>query len=148
VSFLPRAVIGAAPALFLLVAGALLIQKYRPDQKSTAEDTESAVRPTADDEETLHRTALKQETAIDLLDGRLTMAEAVERFHECSATSSRSLDSLRDQYVGANENEKIVHQVLSFARIHALRNPDRYGHTFARLEAEARALSSVAPTAQ
>jgi hypothetical protein len=148
VSFLPRAVIGAAPALFLLVAGALLIQKYRPDQKPSAGEPVTAIRPTVDDEETQHLTALKQETILDLLDGRLTLVEAVERFHECSATSSRSLDFLRDRFAGASEEEKVINQVMAFARNYALRNPGRYSHTFARLEAEAYALAGVVPTAQ
>ena len=48
-SFLPRAIIGAAPALFLLVAGAVLIQKYRPDRTPTADDAAVAMQPTPDE---------------------------------------------------------------------------------------------------
>ena len=146
-SFLPRAVIGVAPALFLLVAGALLIQKYRPDAKSDAEVADPGVPLTADDEERMHLAVLKQETAVDVLDGRLTLAHAASRFLHWSTTSPRSIDYLRDHYVGATEEEKAVNQVISYARIHASRNAGRYTEAFARLEAEAGLLGGSLPTA-
>jgi hypothetical protein len=89
------------------------------------------------DEERLHRVALKQETAIDLLNGRLTFDEAVMQFIEISAGDEDP--SLRVHGSSLTDRERMIQQVIAHVRSHATHNRGRYDVELARIEAEANA---------
>jgi predicted component of type VI protein secretion system len=104
---------------------------------------EVMVSPSAEDQERLHRVALKLETVDDLMDRRITLAEAVERFEALDA-APEALSNIRASLGGNTDAERTLNQVLSFARVRASQQPKRYNAALARLEAEAR--SPAAPT--
>jgi hypothetical protein len=147
----PRALLGVAPAL-IVVAGSLALARHHeresPSDEALARQplSERVSFPTADDEARLHRVALKQETADDLLDGRLTLAEAVERF-ETYSSAPEALANLRGSLGGRTDRERSVNQVLAFVRVRAAQEPARYRPALERIEADARAFVAVAVAA-
>lgn len=141
----PRALLGVAPAL-VVVAGSFVLSRaclHEANNPGAAQAihvrSEIVERPSAEDEERLHRVALKQEAVEDLLNGELTLAETVERF-ELLSTSAEAQANLRS----AGHGEPAVNQVLAFARVRAAQDVPRFGATLARLEAEAH--SPAGPT--
>lgn len=142
----PRALVGVAPALLVLVGSLALSREYRREAESSDKarsNSETMIWPSAEDEERLHRTALKQEAIEDLLNGRLTLAEAVERFEMLSA-SPEAQTNMRLSVRGSTDEERALKQVLAFARIRAAQEPKRFDAALARLEAEAN-LPAAAP---
>lgn len=138
----PRALLGVAPAL-IVVAGGLALARHH-DREAASNERAAGQRlshtvsyPTADDEARLHRVALRQETAEDLLDGRLTLADAVERF-ETYSSGAEALANLRESMAGQSDRERVVNQVLSFVRVRAFQEPDRFAAALARVEGEAK----------
>ena len=139
----PRALLGVAPALFVVAGSFALARHHGPDGSPDGTLSSDSVAETVSflspqDEERLHRVALKQETAEDLLEGRLTLAEAVDRFYTYSS-APESLANLRASLGGRSDRERVMNQVLSFVRTRVSQEPDRYALARTRLEAEATA---------
>ncbi len=138
----PRAGMFAVPALVVFV-GSYLMARPTPDGPTASDRPPddhrvSVERPTAEHEESLHRVARKQETAADLLDGRLTLAEAVARFREVSTSTPAAIDNLRQNSAGPTDEARLVHQVLSFVRSQVAHRQDADSQAaLLRLEAEA-----------
>jgi hypothetical protein len=149
VTLSPRALIGVAPALVVLVGSFALSRQYMREVKRAESEVvvryggEVLVPLSAEDQERLHRVALKLETVDDLMDRRITLAEAVEWFEALDATPE-ALSNIRASLSGNTDAERTLNQVLSFARVRASQQPKRYNAGLARLEAEAR--SPAAPT--
>jgi len=138
----PRALLGVAPAIVVLV-GSFMMSRACLRENSTREAVESdasrsevVVSPTAEDDERLHRVALKQEAVDDLLGGQLTLDEAVERF-EMLSESPEARANLRTARRAGLDDDPAVNQVLLFARVRAAQDPKRFAAALARLEAEA-----------
>lgn len=137
----PRALLGVAPAL-VVVAGsyvmsrACLHESARPtnDGDLASVQGEIVALPTTEDRDRLHRVALKQEAVEELLDGQLTLADAVERF-EMVSTSAEARANLRTAGRADPDVDPAITEVLAFARVRAAKDP-RYAATLARLEAE------------
>jgi hypothetical protein len=98
--------------------------------------------PSPADEERLHRVALKLETIDDLLDGLLSLDQAVERF-ETLSVSAETQANLRASVGGDSDGERAVNQVLIFARVRAAQEPQRFAAAIARLESEAKSLPNL-----
>jgi hypothetical protein len=149
VTLSPRALIGVAPALVVLVGSFALSRQYVRDVKRAEADVvvryggDVVVGQTAEDQERLHRVALKLEAVDDLMDRRITLTEAVERFEALDA-APEALSNMRASLAGNTDTERALNQVLSFARVRASQNPKHFNAALARLEAEAR--STAAPT--
>jgi hypothetical protein len=145
----PRALLGVAPALVVVAGSFVLSRACLRESKSpgaadpTSERSEIIARPSAEDEERLHRVALKQEAVEDLLNGELTLAETAERF-EMLSTSAEAQANLRTSGRVDPDVDPAMSQVLAFARIRAAQDLPRFGTVLARLEAEAR--SPAGPT--
>jgi len=133
----------AIPILFL--AGSLLISHRGQEvvAKSAHQESSSGVETvkplTLEDEERMNRVALKEETALDLLDGRLTLEEAAAQFLEIASSDPESLDNMR-MAPGDTTEEKSLSQLISYARVQAGRKPDRYADALARIERSAKSL--------
>lgn len=145
----PRALLGVAPAL-LVVAGSIALSRHH-DHDAVQDEMlayqihgETVEHPSVRDEDRMHRVALKQETVDDLMDGRLTLAEAVERF-EAWSSGPEFLANLRLALGGRSDRERSVNQVLSFVRARTSQEPAQFDAALARVEAEARALIADAP---
>jgi len=136
-SYLLRALFFGVPALIVLFGG-----YYMAPKTSTSDDAlqpgssfMAAIEwPSEDDADLVRRVAIKQETTLDLLDGRLTLEDAIDRFRLISPASS-------------NESEKenvsrYAQQVVSFTRAHAVRDPERYQAAYTKLEARIRSRES------
>ena len=145
----PRALLGVAPAL-LVVAGSFALSQHHGRDPAVAQTAaqlnhgETIEYPTARDEDRMHRVALKQETVEDLMDGRLTLAEAVERFETWSSAPD-SLANLRASLRGRSDRERAANQVLSFVRVRASQEPARFQAALARVEADVTAFIADAP---
>jgi hypothetical protein len=138
--------LGVAPALIVVAGSFLLSREYAAeadrararDEKAGRGQGELVLRPSAEDEERLHRVALKEETVADLLAGRLTLADAVDRF-EMLSRSAREGEQPAVSGPAVTDTGRAVHQILSFARVCAAHQPERFGGAVARLESEAEA---------
>jgi hypothetical protein len=139
-----RTLLTAALPVVLLV-GSLLISHYGQDRAlNDAEDAKTpdietmyAVSP--EDEDRMQRVALKEETALDMLDGRLTVEEAATQFLEVASSDPASLENMRLS-PGDTDEEKALSQLVSYARVQAGRQPQRYRAAFARVEQVAKSL--------
>jgi hypothetical protein len=145
----PRALFGVAPALIVFVGSFVLSrQSVRDSVLETADGavepsrSETIVWPTAEDEDRLHRVALKQETVDDLLEGRLTLTEAIERF-ESLTTSDEAISNLRVSGGGETDAERTRNQLMAYARVRVAMEPKRFEAALARLEASTK--SSITP---
>lgn len=139
----PRALLGAAPAV-IVVAGSYAMSRACLHDNAAREAAEQNMcvceviaRPTAGDEERLHRVALKQEAIEDLLNGEITLAETVERFEMLSETPEAKAN-LRVAGRVDPRRSPAVNQVLAFARIRAAQEPRRFRAVLNWIEAEAR----------
>jgi hypothetical protein len=136
-----RAALCAAPTILVLAGSAWLAHRAqtgsRPQGEMDPTGGTTVVWPSEADYDRLHRVALKQETVLDLLDGRLTFEAAAERFLELTIASPETLANLRQTSFGDTDEERAVHQLLVFARVQAARDRARYGDALARLELEA-----------
>jgi len=110
------------------------------------DNSEVIVANTPADEDRMHRVALKHEAVVDLLDGRLTLNEAVARFRAVTTGSAEALANLRESGAATTDEERVVDQVLAFARVQASRKPLRYGPVMARLESEAKSRTAQVVT--
>jgi hypothetical protein len=135
--------LGVAPALVVVVGSfvmsrACLRETGRPtgDGDKASANGEIVALPSTEDEDRLHRVALKQEAVEELLDGQLRLAEAVDRF-EMLSTSAEARANLRTAGRADPEADPAVSQVLAFARVRAATDPRRYAAMLARVEAEA-----------
>src|SRR5688572_27891059 len=119
-----RAALCAAPTILVLAGSLWLANRSRTEAQNAEPGLESGqtvVFMSPADEERMRRVALKHETAIDLLHGRLTFDESVARFWDVTTSSPESLGYLRDGPGGSDE-ERVVHQLLVFVRSEAVRN--------------------------
>lgn len=136
-----RAALCAAPTILVLAGSAYLGDRSRGERaRPPADDRtpgEIMIATTADDEDRIHRVALKYEATVDLLEGRMTFDEAVARFWEVTSGSPESLTFLHEATDGTTDEERIIHQVVAFARVQAAKDPQRYRAIFERLEREA-----------
>jgi hypothetical protein len=146
-----RALVAATPVV--LVLGGIFFMSRDPEPGAPHDPTEcledgcpTVLTLTAEDEERMHRLALKTETAIDLLDGRMTVADAAARFLELSASDPESLDNMRKASEGSTDEEKALDQLLAFARIQAIRQPERYAAAFAQAQQWAKSHERSRPT--
>ena len=137
-SYLPRALFFSVPALIVLVGGYYVAPKVSPIEEDVQPGSSYSALidwPSEKDEDLMRRVAIKQETTLDLLDGRLTLREAVDRFRLLSTpTASGSFESLDDS--------RFVAQVISFARSHAARDPGRFHATLLQIESATRSKES------
>jgi hypothetical protein len=142
VTLSPRALIGVAPALVVLVGSFALSRQYMREVKRAESEVviryggEVMIPPSAEDQERLHRVALKLETVDDLMDQRITLAEAVERFEALDA-APEALGNMRASLSGDTDAERALNQVISFARVRASQQPKRFNAALARLESAA-----------
>jgi hypothetical protein len=141
VTLSPRALIGVAPAL-VVVAGSFLLSRACLRQADRERDADVAavhasgelmVAPSPQDEDRLHRVAVKQETVEDLLNGQMTFAEALDRFEVLTAPAGS----------GEADSGRAVNQLLAYLRIRAGREPERFAGRLAELESEARAHQGI-----
>ena len=145
----PRAGLCAAPALIVFLGTCLTVNLVErepaagpaPERVASGELLPPLSALSAEEEDRVHRIALKQEIAVDLLDGRITLADAVARFGELAASDPEALEHLRQAGAGETDDQRAVYQVLAFARGQAARHRGRYAGTLARLEAEAASLA-------
>ena len=134
--YLPRALFFSVPALILLVGSYLVSPK---DLKTEAEAQPSSSLaasiewPTERNEALIRRVALKQETTLDLLDGRITFHESVDRFRLLSTSANSNSE-------GAGDDARFAAQVVSFSRAETSRNPGRFKAALADIELAARSM--------
>ena len=137
-----RAALCAAPTILVLAGSAWMAShacQARDRATAAAEpDCEIIIANSPADEDRMHRVALKHEVVLDLLDGRLTFEEAVARFRDVTGGSAEALANLRESGAGTTDEQRVVEQVLAFARVQASRKPSRYGPAMVRLELEAK----------
>jgi hypothetical protein len=89
-----------------------------------------------EDDDVLRRIAIKDAIIVDLIAGRVTLAEATEHFTALNADRPRYLAALREVYPGATDQEKFARNVISFvvARV----EPHERAAISSRLETELR----------
>jgi hypothetical protein len=136
-----RAALCAAPTILVLAGSAWLAEHSRGERARRAAEEcargEVVIPTSAVDEDRMHRVALKHEAVLDLLDGRMTFDQVAARFWDVTAGSAEGMTNLRESPEGSTDEQRIVHQIVAFARVQAARNPRRYGAALARLESEA-----------
>jgi len=88
----------------------------REEMRDTRSETD---RLEAEDEQVRRRIAVKDAIADDLLAGRITLNEAVERFAEMLPTRSKHMAAIRDRYPGTTDREKIAHHTIAYTALHA-----------------------------
>lgn len=142
-----RAALCAAPTMLALAGSAWLGYDARARAVASAADRVEckiviAVSPA--DEDRMHRVAIKHEAVMDLLDGRMTIDEALARFREAMGGSPEAMANLREGGFAASDEDRVIQQLVAFARVQADRDPRRYRPVLARLEQEAR--SRTGPT--
>ena len=140
-----RAALCAAPTIIAL-SGSAWLAYHASGQRPAAtefEDGETVVMMSPADEERMHRVALKHEAVMDLLDGRITFDDTLTRFWEVNAGSAESLANLREVGLGATDEERIIQQIVTFARVEAARYPGRYEVALAAVEHEAQSRTGL-----
>jgi len=141
-----RAALCAAPTIIVLAGSAWIAQVAdgKPERPSISmPDQETVNWPSPEDEERIHRLAIKQEAVADLMNGVLTLEETIARFRDVIDSSPECLHNLRQTVPGDTDDERIVNQIVLFARVHATTNPRLYGSTMARLNQEARSMTAA-----
>lgn len=146
-----RALIAITPAIFVLAS--IFFMSSDTDLGSAKgttvcaeDDCVSVQLASAQDQARVHRLALKTETAIDMLDGRLSVDDAAARFLELSASDPESLEHMRQSCSGATDEEKALDQLLAFARVQAVRQPKRFAAAFEQAKKYARSNELDQPT--
>ncbi|HVK12534.1 MAG TPA: hypothetical protein VM597_27545 [Gemmataceae bacterium] len=132
----PRAALCAA-FTFASLAGAGLVARTAAAPRPPEPAVVNTFWPDAETEERVHKVAFRQETVADLMTGYVSLEAAVERFWDLSTGTPQSLVSLRNTIPGATDEERVVAQVLMFARVHASKEPGRWESRMAQLETEA-----------
>ena len=132
----PRAALCAA-FTFASLAGAGLVARTAAAPRPQEPTVVSTFWPDAETEERVHKVAFRQETIADLMDGQLTLEAAVERFWDLSTGSEKSLVSLRNTIPGETDEQRVIAQVVLFAKVHASKAPSRYESRMDQLETEA-----------
>ena len=136
VTVFPRVALCATFTIASL-AGAVLVAKSAAAPRPQPPVIENTFWPDAETEERVHRVALRQETIDDLMNGQVTLEAAVERFWDLSTGSEGALISLRNTIPGETDEQRVVNQVLTFAKVHASKEPGRFDTRLAQLRAEA-----------
>jgi hypothetical protein len=132
----PRAALCAA-FTFASLAGAGLVARSAAAPRPAPPAVENTFWPDAETEERVHKVAFRQETIADLMNGELSLEAAVERFWDLSTGSEKSLVSLRNTIPGETDEERVIKQVLMFAKVHMSKSPGRYEDRLTQLETEA-----------
>lgn len=91
-------------------------------------------RLTSEDDEVLHRIAIKESIISDLIAGRTTLADATERFTVLNEARPDYLTTVRDAFPGSTDQEKFARNVISFAVARV--GPHERAALSSRLEAE------------
>jgi hypothetical protein len=141
-----RAALCAAPTIIVLAGSAWIAQVAdgKPERASASvPDQETVNWPSREDEDRIHRLAIKQEAAADLLNGLLTLEETIARFRDVIDSSPECLNNLRLTVPGDTDEERIVNQIVLFARVHAGTDPHRYAAARARLEQQAKSMTAA-----
>lgn len=137
-----RACLGTAPALVVVAGSFLLSRVYfneveRDRQRRLSPDNlagETIVGVSAENADRMHRVALKEETVTDLLEGRLSLAAAVQRFEQMARLDENG--DIAGARFGGSGTRQILYQIQSFARSQAACFPERLGPQFAQLREE------------
>ncbi len=90
---------------------------------------------------TEQRMACKNEIALDLVDGRITLREAIAAFRAANASNRYFSTVMRLRYPGASEDEMQAHNVLDTA-LGVLDDHPRRDEILARLGADIEALKA------
>lgn len=129
-----RTLFFSVPALIVLIGGYFVSPEGRTLDETLEPGSSSMLSnewPSNKDEDLVRCVAIKHETILDLLEGRLTFEEAIDRFRLNSTTNP----------AGANEADaRFIQQVISFARVHAARDPRRHQTACSEIESAARTL--------
>ena len=83
------------------------------------------------------RLLAKQATVIELIDGRVTLGEATERFLVLTAGDDRAMDCLRFKYDGSTDTERFARNVTDYAAANV--SPAESAAVAARLDGQFRA---------
>jgi hypothetical protein len=137
----PRALIGVAPAVVVLVGSFWMSRNSaRPEPREDGSGSHSEVmtRLTPEDEDRLHRVALKEETIDDLIDRRVSLAEAVDRFEMLAGPVAFLTNP------GETPRERAVWQIMSYIRKKFSTNLDQVADRLAELESEAQPMEHAA----
>jgi hypothetical protein len=105
-------------------------------QRQLREADDEDRRLSADNAELMRCLRAKEATVADLLAGRVTLAEAADRFSLLNASRPQCAARVRECYAGSTDREKYAQNVIDFAlhRVPSHEQPD----VAARLEVEFR----------
>jgi hypothetical protein len=140
VTISPRALLGVAPAAIVLVGSFWMSRSSArnelPDDGGGAR-SELMTGLSLDDQDRLHRVALKEETIDDLVERRVSLAEAVDRFELLAGPVSFL------SVPGETRTERAVRQIISYVQKKFAKNPDEIAARLAEIESEARAMRTA-----
>ena len=133
-----RALIGAMPAILVLAGIFFMSRDAELVPTTTANARRRKPKPFNSRRPRTSRECTgwcsKQEAAIDMLNGLLTVDDEAARFLELSASDAKSLEHLRESTAGRTDEEKALQQLLAFARVQSARDPKRYANAYAQAE--------------
>lgn len=66
---------------------------------------------------TTHRAEVKQQIVDDVIDDRLTLAQAADRFGEWNAKAPETMTAVRMSFSGASDKERLCRQVIQRVEI-------------------------------
>ena len=72
---------------------------------------------------THQRLILKADITKDLIDGRINLAEATERFTALNEIAPECMTTTRHLYKGSTDAEKVGKQVIAYVNVHLSNNP-------------------------
>ena len=112
------------------------------DAKAEAEEEISFSPPDDATNECINRISKKEAVVSAMMAGDVSLPAAVQRFEELTAESEEALALMRRVGRGETDQEKLLRQVLAYAHLYRVREPDIYSTRWAQLESEARSLIS------
>ena len=148
--FSPRALFLALPAL-MVVVGAVLMARSPEwamiDSSSSPDDygSEISIGLTPVDESRMDIIHQKQLIARDLLNDRVPLSEAADRFLALNQSSSEALANLRFGWQGRTDWECALRQAMAFARSLSRKDPERWVNAMARIDSEAATIVQSEP---
>jgi hypothetical protein len=72
-------------------------------------------RLTSEDDDILHRIAIKESIITALIDRRITLADATAQFMELNSARPEYMTALRNAFPGETDLEKVARNVIAFA---------------------------------
>lgn len=107
-----------------------------PDLQEQLDDaTEQGRELDSSDEMYRRRIEVKEALMADLIAGRVTLAEATDRFLTLSALHPEQLDAIRAAFPGSSDREKVARNVVQYANSRIPAGPQKAA-VVARFEAE------------